>query len=332
MALPKFIANDDSQKNTYGFFIKSDGGKFDRFNANPVMLANHINSPETTIGYWENLSVADGKITLEPVFDTEHEKGKVIAGQVERKFLKACSMGILPNWDKLERVGEAYFLMEWELVEVSIVAVPSNRGAVAVYSADGKILSENEVKELCLSAFNEVDQKPVNPQNHNNPMKKIMLSVASLMAFGLEPKNYPEGVEESELESKIQKLHADLANVTKERDTLKLAADEAARKELEQKKSRVETAVTLAITQGKIKADQKQDYIDLGLANESILNTTLSNLQGKKDLGAGVQVPGDDPGAGSAVKTLDDFMKLSLDKQKEFVEQHPEEYKKITLN
>lgn len=332
MALPKFIANDDSQKNTYGFFIKSDGGKFDRFNANPVMLANHINSPETTIGYWENLTVADGMITLDPVFDTEHEKGKVIAGQVERKFLKACSMGILPNWDKLERVGEAYFLMEWELVEVSIVAVPSNRGAVAVYSAEGKILSENEVKELCLSAFNEVDQKPVNPQNHHNPMKKIMLSVASLMALGLEPKNYPDGVEEADLESKIQKLSADLAAVTKDRDNLKLAADEAARKEQETKKSRVEAAVTLAVTQGKIKADQKQDYIDLGLANESILNTTLSNLEGKKDLGAGVQVPGNDNGAASTVKTLDDFCNLSAEAQEAFVKEHPEEYKKITSN
>lgn len=334
MAYPKFIANDDSQKNTYGFFIKSDGGKFDRFNANPVMLNNHVNSPESTIGYWENLTVADGKITLDPVFDTDHEKGKIIAGQVERKFLKACSMGILPNWDKLERVGEAYFLTEWELIEVSIVAVPSNRGAVAVYSAEGKILSENEVKELCLSAFTEIDQKPqpVNPQNHNNPMKKIMLSVASMIALGYEPKNFPDGIEESDLDTKIQTLSANLATVSKERDTLKLAADKAAEKELEAKKSRVETAVNLAVTQGKIKADQKQDYIDLGLANESILTTTLSNLQGKKDFGAGVKVPGNDAGIESTVKTLEDFCNLSIDAQKAFKEEHPEEYNKIMSN
>lgn len=44
----------------------------------------------------ENVRVEDGRILVDVVFDEEDEKGRTIAGKVERDFLRMASIGTWP--------------------------------------------------------------------------------------------------------------------------------------------------------------------------------------------------------------------------------------------
>jgi hypothetical protein len=324
MTKPKvFILNDDAVQNSYGFFILTSGGKLDRFKSNPVMLSDHVNKNENVIGNWLNLEVINGIIQAEPNFDTARPIGLEISGQVERDFIKGASMGILPNWDSMERVGDKLILKEWELVEASIVPVPSNRNSIAIYSVDGKILEESEIQTLCLSVKSEINP---NLNFNKDNMKKIVLSLGTLVLLGF--KDQPaDGTDVHEVESKILALSNNVETLKSENEGLKLASKTAKEAKEAEAKKRIDTKVELGITQGKFGVDKKEEMVTLGLASESALDTVLASIAPKLNFAAGVIVPG---GNGTAVVgTIDDFQKLSLEAQKEFKASQPLEYNKL---
>jgi len=324
MSKPKrFILNDDSVQNSYGFFILTAGGKLDRFKKNPVMLSDHINRNENVIGNWLNLEVKDGIIDAEPNFDVARPIGLEISGQVEREFIKGASMGILPNWDSMERVGDRLVLKEWELVEASIVPVPSNRNSIAIYNIDGKLMEESEIQTLCLSFSENNPEIKINPENN---MKKIILSVGALLALGYD--NAPaDGLDVAEVEAKILGLSATNKTLKEKNEKLELAAQTAKEAAETAKKEAVTKKVDLAISQGKFKADQKDSMANLGIANEEALDTAIGAIPAKTNLGADIKVPG--ANGATEVKTMDDFQKLSLEQQMAFKADFPTEYQKI---
>ncbi|NDP26449.1 MAG: caudovirus prohead protease [Flavobacterium sp.] len=322
MPKPKvFILNDDAVQNSYGFYIVTSGGKLDRFKSNPVMLSDHINKNENVIGNWLNIEVINGLIQAEPNFDVARPIGLEISGQVERDFIKGASMGILPNWDSMERVGEKLILKEWELVEASIVPVPSNRNSIAIYSLDGKLLEESEIQTLCLS----VQSAPkLNPKKEN--MKKIILSVACLMALGF--KEQPtDGLDVADVEAKLLGLSGQVKDLTAENSGLKLAAQTAKEAQEAAVKLAVTQKVDLAVTQGKIPADKKEAFVQLGISSQEVLDTTLDSIPAKQNFSAGVTVPAGSGGV--EVKTMDEFEKLSFDQKSQFKLSNPEGYTKL---
>lgn len=320
-----FFANDENVKNSYGFYINTLGIRMERFNDNPVMLNNHSNSNENVIGNWSGALKENGKLKLKPNFDEETELGKDVAGKVDRGYLKACSMGIIPNWDSVEKAGDRLIMMECELAEVSIIPVPSNRGAIAIYSADGELMKEEEVKSLCLSVSKKLEAIPEHV-NTNVNMKKVILSVAALMVLGF--KSQPEdGLDVAEVEGQVLALSQKLEKMQAENEGLKLAAKTAKEAQEAAVLLAVTQKVDLAITQGKIPADKKQQFIDLGITSSEVLQVTLDSIPAKQNFGADVIVPG---GTGAAeVKSMEDFQKLSLEQQLSFKKDNPEEYKKI---
>jgi Caudovirus prohead serine protease len=324
MSKPKiFILNDEAVQNSYGFFILTAGGKFDRFKSNPVMLSDHVNKNENVIGNWLNFEVKNNIIQAEPNFDKDRPIGLEIAGQVEREFIKGASMGILPNWDSLERVGDKLILKEWELVEASIVPVPSNRNSIAIYGIDGNLMDEAQIQNLCLSVQSE---KNPNFNLNTDHMKKIILSMAALFALGF--KDSPaDGHDASDIETKVLDLASQNKALKDENETLKLAAQTAADAKAADAKARITTKVELGITQGKFGADKKDEMILLGLASETALDTVIGAIAPKANFTAGVVVPG---GNGMVdVKTLDEFEALPQDVQLTFKNDNPEEYKKL---
>lgn len=317
-----FVFNDENVKNSYGFYINTLGIKMDRFNDNPVMLNNHINSNENVIGNWSEALKEGGLLKLKPHFDEETDLGKDVAGKVDRGYLKGCSMGIIPNWDSVQKVGDRLIMMECELAEGSIIPVPSNKGAIAIYSIDGKLLSEDEVSNLTLSISNQFKDE----LNINQTMKKILLSVATLMVLGF--KDQPtDGLDVADVESKVLDLSAKLTALTTENEGLKLAAQTQKEAHEAAVKLAATQKVDLAITQGKIPADKKEAFVQLGITSPEVLQTTLDSIPVKKDFSAGVTVPG---GTGAVeVKSMEDFQKLSLGDQLSFKNDSPEEYKKL---
>lgn len=325
MARPEyFIFNDENVKNSYGFYINTLGIKMDRFTDNPVMLNNHINSNENVIGNWSDSLKENGLLKLKPHFDEETNLGKDVAGKVDRGYLKGCSMGIIPNWDSVQKVGDRLIMMECELAEGSIIPVPSNKGAIAIYSVDGELMKEEDVKSLCLSVTQKLTGIPENLNSKTD--MKIILSMACLMALGY--KEQPtDGHELADVEAKLLGLSKQVTDLKAKNEGLELAAETAKEAQEAAVKLAATQKVDLAITQGKIPADKKEAFVQLGITSPEVLQTTLDSIPAKKDFTAGITVPG---GNGAVeVKTMEEFEKLSHTEKLSFKETNLDAYKKL---
>lgn len=319
-----FIFNDETIENTYGFSILTEGIGLTRFSKNPIMLSDHWNSNSNVIGKWQDVKKEGGLLTAIPDFDTDDEDAAKIAGKVERDYIKACSMGIIFDREDLAVIGSKVILTKCELIEVSIVPVPSNANSVRLMHADGKPMEEKEIQELSLSVIPGIKNPELNLNIDN--MKKIILSMGALMALGF--KDQPtEGLDASVVEAKIVELSGTVESLTKKNDALELAAKTAKEAEVAAAKSRIETKVSLAITNGQIIASQKEEMVNLGLASENALDTLISAMPVKKNFAAGLTTPSGN--GASEVKSMDDFEKLSHEAKLAFKADKPEEYKKL---
>jgi outer membrane receptor protein involved in Fe transport len=125
----------------------------------------------------------------------------------------------------------------------------------------------------------------------------------------------------------VLELSSQVKSLTDKNAQLELAAKTA--KEAQEAALKLATTqkVDLAVTQGKIPADKKEAFIQLGLTSPEVLESTLLAIPAKQNFLAGVTTPS---GNGSAVvATMEDFQKLSVEAQLSFKNDSPEEYKKL---
>lgn len=122
--------------------IKADGWKLDRYALNPVVLWNHGFAFEVgalPVGKSIRTAVENGKLVADVEFVPRDlsEIGFTIGEMVKRGFLNATSVRWDPiKWTVDEARGGIDFL-EQELLELSVVAVPSDAGALATARAAG---------------------------------------------------------------------------------------------------------------------------------------------------------------------------------------------------
>lgn len=323
--MPKkpFVFNDEKIKNSYGFIIPTGGISLKRFNKNPIMLNSHYNSTDHVLGKWENVVKEKGLLTGMPVFDSEDESVAKLEGKVERGFINSCSMGVTFNREDIKVVAGQLVLEKCELYEVSIVAVPSNANSIRLYAADTmEVLEDEEVQKLCLSLIDvegAVDLSLEAEKNKKNEdMSKIKLTAAAALILGMTADTESDS---AELSAKIVALDAE-KKAAELKLGAKLEAEETA------KLAAINLQVDNAVKSGQIKADKKEDFVNLGIANPELLKTTLSAIPVKKSLGAEI-IPSGEAGE---VKTAEDFQKLSHEAQLSFKQTQPEQYKKLFTN
>ncbi|WP_018674640.1 HK97 family phage prohead protease [Riemerella columbina] len=121
-----FLVSDESE-NSHGFKVLTEGIDTTQFEKNPIMLYMH--ERPTIIGRWENLRKEDNKLYADAIFDTESEKGKEVARQVEQEFLRGASLGITYQKEDLKNS----VLEKCQLYEISIVDIGSNPNALKLY-------------------------------------------------------------------------------------------------------------------------------------------------------------------------------------------------------
>ena len=318
--MPKpFVFNDQNQANSYGFRILTAGISLKRFNKNPIMLNQHWNSTSNVLGKWENLKVEKDLLLGEPVFDVADEEALKVSGKVDRGFINSCSMGITFKREDLKIIGTELIMEKCELYECSIVAVPSNANSIRLYAENGELLKDDEVKQLCLSLqpVNELETPNENQTLEFNTidMKKITLSLAVLTALSFD-KATPE-VDVETVEAAVLKLSNENATLKAKQLALEAAAETAQEKAIDE-------MVNLAITEGRIPATKKDDFVNLAKANFELAKTTIASIPAKVTLSNQVV-----PGATTTVATKADFQKLSLDEQLAFKTNNQEEYKKL---
>jgi hypothetical protein len=312
----KFVLNDETKVNQFGFRVKNSGLDLARLKANPVVLDGHINSNWAVIGRLEDFSYEGPLLTAYVVFDEEDPRAKEIAGKVERGFLRGCSLGLDPfNMSNfVEAPDGVYDLIKSEALELSIVAIPNNANAlnVKLYAATENNIREllsNEVSEILLSA-GEISKFI----NHNT-MKKILLTLNAVQALGL-PGNTLEH-EENLVNEKIVNLKSELDKSNEMIEGFKqLEADKRAKLSAD--------TVDADIKAGKIDATKREEYIKLHSEFPDLYKSTVALLPSKTNLSGKVV-----PAAALEIKTLDEFQKLDLNAQLEFKTTQPEQYKAL---
>lgn len=247
-----YILNDESVVNSHGFVLLNAAGRFERFNANPVMLFNH--EADKLIGQMTGLRVEGTKLIGTPVYDEEDALTAKCKRQGEKGFLKGCSPGIMiyavelrTNPDGEERIT----VTDWELCEISLVSVPSNRNALRLYNAQGEVIPDDQIR-LSIESLLYL--------NKQDEMDKIILTAEAYAALGLKS-NEADGKAISaaimELKSRVEKAEKDLSD---------------------QHKVQAEDLIKLAIKDGRITADKKEQFIKLALADFDMAKTTLEAI------------------------------------------------------
>ena len=136
-----FVAST-SDPDRHGTVLNQKGWKLKNFNANPIigyqhnLYGNMCNppDPDDVIGKGRAY-IEDAELLVDVVFDSENEKAQTIKSKVQRGFLRTTSVGFIElgdghrgNEDDGED-KELYYFHGQELLEISIVNIPSNPAA-----------------------------------------------------------------------------------------------------------------------------------------------------------------------------------------------------------
>lgn len=268
-----FVFNDETKKNSHGFYLLNSGGRFERFNDNPVMLFNH--DLAQLIGKWEKLRCEGVQLLADDNFDEDDPDALKIKGKVDRGYMRGASPGIIihaAEWRENPATKEMeLYVTEWELFEISVVSVPSNAGALSlkVYDLNSYLIRDENV--LChidnivkLSIYN----------NKQQPKMEFKPTAEALVALGIK-----DTADSVAISAAIIALKANLDTKSDELKTFK----ESAQRELEK---RIEELVSLAIRQGRITADKKDTFVKLGISDFETMKITLESIPEKQNLAA----------------------------------------------
>lgn len=319
--MPTFVLNDETKVNSYGFRIPNKGIDFSRFDANPVMLDSHVNSLLTVLGSWEKRTVDGALLKADTVFDSVDPNVKPIQEKVERGFIKGCSMGVMFDWDYLQKNpdDDTWELIKCELMEGSLCAVPSNSGSLALFNKEGELIPEDEIK-LTMQKLTAKDLNKINTPK----MEKIILSTQALSVLvGL---GVQDGDNVTAISNAIVQLQTKLTTAESGKKTSDDKVVELQAVLDKQVKLQAETLIDGAIAEGKLTAGERDAYLKDATANYELTAKLIGKIPAKTSLSANVN---NNAGGTGEVKSVDDFEKLSVEKQLAFKNTNPEAYKAL---
>lgn len=272
-----FIINTNGL-NTYGFRVLTSGIDTTQYSKNPVLLYMHRRGFDGSapIGRVENLRVEGDELRGTPIFDSKDPFAAEIERKWEEGFIRMCSAGI----DFIELSSSPEHLLQGQtrptivrskLVEVSIVDIGSNDGALQLYDPSGKLLElAAGVDNALLPLLQTITPEPSAGTNHNKPTppaaeepaggdhnKNLFTMNKILLTLGL-----AQAATEDEAVAAIDALKVN----AKKAETIELA--------------RIEAAVDTAINRDKkATADKRDHLITLGkTAGFDVLQSTLDML------------------------------------------------------
>ncbi|MDZ5077875.1 HK97 family phage prohead protease [Nesterenkonia sp. HG001] len=176
----RFIVATEGRKGD-GLNLQMSGANLERFKANPVVMPNHDYS-RLPIGRAENISIEDGQLLADAVFDTGSPEGAETDRLYREGFLNAVSVGF-DITDMDTRTGDVH---EWELIEFSAVSVPMDPSAVV---ESGRTLA-------MARAFDAVREGAALTDDHKAAVQQAVESLSALLNDA-EEETSPEGGEDA---------------------------------------------------------------------------------------------------------------------------------------
>jgi len=261
---PLFVVSDEAVLNSYGFCVLTSGINYEeRFKDNPICLNNHNNDTRHVLGSWIDIEVKDGKLFMRPVFDTKDTDGMEVVRKVLSGTIKASSIGIMFDPVDMVLMNDRLTLTKCVLFEVSIVAVPSNANAIALFNMAGQQLSEQEIKSLCLS---------IQPDKHfNNNTMKLLTTHLQLA----------ENATEEAILSAIKAVELKLTESENTNKTLKTKIKTLEDAAKEKDTAELTTELTAAVKDGRIDEAAKATFLEL--SHESAMKL-LKSLPKRKSV------------------------------------------------
>lgn len=241
----------DATVNSWGFRLDMSALSIERFQTNPVCLYNH----NMLIGRWLNIRRDGDKLLATPEFmeDEAETDALKVKKRVENGFVKGASLGI--HILSVTYPENEPPLVEAEVLECSIVDVPSNKNALRVLSSDGIELSDDEIRTK-LSAFKD---------EIKNPVLNMKLNATTYVALGL-----TEGAGVGEIDLAVKALSD------------KLTALEAKTKA--ELKTRIDAMLSAAVAAGKITQPEVAQYELQANENFDFVAGVIEKLPGKASL------------------------------------------------
>lgn len=186
----------DSSVNCYGFRLLTQGYLKSEFEKNPIGYYMH-DREEGVVVRWEDLRIDGDSVFGKPVINLSNERGQQTVDEIENSFLNGASVGhiVAMEWSEdplLMLPGQTGpTITKWYHRECSLVDVPGNMNALALYDIEGNILNLADFKtKISLQ------------------MKQVILTAAQLSKLNL--KAEPEA---AEVETTINDLVAKAAKV-----------------------------------------------------------------------------------------------------------------------
>ena len=270
-----FCVHDESV-NTYGFRMLTSGANLEEFRKNPVVLYNH-NDWEAPIGRGENIRVEDGRILVDVVFDEEDEKGRMIAGKVERGFLRMASIGAWPP----EEASDAPALKlpgqtgptatRWTMREVSVCPIGSNHNALAMYDRATN-------KRIDLSDRQALVRLMDNNFNINHKKTKDMSYLTQMLKLSDSASDQAIGEAVQGLISLRDSLQAENSALKTEKQALQERVTALETKEREANKQKAVALVDAAVKDGRIDAKGRESWLEDFAADFAKAEVRLSSI------------------------------------------------------
>ena len=316
-----FVLSDSSIPNHHGFYVDHSTLDLSRFKGNPVLLYMHRRGE--VHGFWKEIDFNGPQLLAVPEFDMDDPESARIGGKTERGFLNGASL-YLNITDKTEFIQDQegkVWMKHAEVWEASVVDIPSNKNSLTVkLFADGQEVSKEKAEAFLLSA-----SKPGTIQNQikiEKPMSKIILTAAAAQVLALAAISI--GDTDESISDAFVKLGAELSKEKASHASEKTLREELQAKFKEQESAQLTALVDQAIVDGRITADQKADFVALGL--DSAKNI-ISKLPKKVALSASGN--GAPAGILTVPKTQEEFFALSAEQKVQFKDENPVEYQKL---
>lgn len=258
--MPKpFLILDDSMT-MHGARFLMEGGRWERFNKNPIMLFMHERG--RVIGKWLKVRFEAGAWYADPLFDLKDESAKETARKVEDGFLNASSIGV--HVHAAEMINDEVVITDWEPYEISIVDAGSNLNALQLYTNKGEMITDTEtyIKNLTLSIMSKETKTA---EELAKELVKEVYPKGIVMALG---------VAEDADNAVVSKAITDL--IAKNR-TLELQLETS-------KADRIKTLVDDAFDAKKISDSDRPHYLKLAAADFETTKTILDGIEAPKNL------------------------------------------------
>lgn len=264
-----FVLSDETV-NTYGFRVLMDGADIEQFRRNPVMFYNH-DEWSVPIGRWDNVRIEDGKLLADPVFDTEDENARKIAGKVERGFLRMASIGfrVVETSDDPMKVLPGQKLptvTKWQLREASIVGIGANHNALRLYDENDQPLSEEQILKLFDNNFGTHDN--VSRITNQKKMKNEIFKMLDLT----------ENSTDEQLHDAVKTLMDKMKELADENKRLKDEAEARAKADAEARNNEAVRLVDEAVKDGRLNAEGKENFLKFFASDFESAQKALSNI------------------------------------------------------